>query len=467
MEIARSFEEKAYYRSAHNYYVAARRAYLEEENPKKAMECRWKIFDMEKIIDTYSIAEDKLYDEMKKYNESYTTEDLAKWLQEDRLVKLIMDGGEPWYYESCFTNLSYSYPDVMERDVELQKRIDMFAGIILNFLQNRSQIRTIHSNPRRFEASQQLSVPRDRLPETGLLKVWFPFPIETHAQREIEIIAIAPEQFWKQGPDINADIGCVYFEIPLEQLDGDLIMEVGFRFTHYETNYDINPEDVGEYDTGSDLYKKYTRSTTNTMVTQEIREKAWEIVGNETNPYRQVQLIQKYMLDNIKYGLAPHIAQYAMGIPISVFVNNDGYGDCGAQAIYFSALCRGVGIPARATGGYELLIPNGSSHFWAEFYLPNYGWIPFDPSLAVVASLSQSTTIEERELIIDYLFGNMDPFRLIFQNDTDIDLIPPGDEPPVTTIAFQIPMAECPEMEQNPTIVMLEYFRWSVRPVDM
>lgn len=60
------------------------------------------------------------------------------------------------------------------------------------------------------------------------------------------------------------------------------------------------------------------------------------------------------------------------------------------------------------------------------------------------------------------MFASLDPYRLIFQNDTDTCYTPLPLEKPFTTLCFQSPMAECPEMEEDPTATVQEYFKWQV-----
>ena len=465
LEEAEKMEQAAYYQTARDMYKTARQAFVEEGNNEKASYCRQKYFDMQLICLTYPVPQDYLPEMMKNYNENWTQQDLEKWMSEGLLDNMTINGA-PWYFSDCFPNLSYRNPDIFASDPKLQSKINMFAGLISDYLNTHPVTGENLSNPLRFEATQKLEIPRDVLPAKGTLRLWIPAPIETASQRDIEMVTITPVQYHKQGPDINTDIGCVYFEVSLADLEDDLNIEVKFRFTRYDERFNIDPEKVGEYDTESELYKKYTAASDNVALTDEIKQKAAEIVGNETNPYLKTKLISDYIIKNIKYSTTPHVAQQVLRNPISSFVQQMGYGDCGCQAIYFSALCRAVGIPARPTGGYELWVPNGSGHFWAEFYLPDYGWVPYDPSLIVVTSLSMETSEEDKEKISEYLFGNMDPYRLTFQNGTDLDLIPSANEPLLTSISFQMVMAECPEMEENPTIVVSDYYKWEINEID-
>ena len=54
-------------------------------------------------------------------------------------------------------------------------------------------------------------------------------------------------------------------------------------------------------------------------------------------------------------------------------------------------MCRSIGLPARYASGYILtsggysLVGAQASHAWCEVYLPETGWIGFDPTNAVLA----------------------------------------------------------------------------------
>ena len=82
------------------------------------------------------------------------------------------------------------------------------------------------------------------------------------------------------------------------------------------------------------------------------------------------------------------------------------------------------------------------THFWAEFYLPNYGWIPVDTSGAQLALYVNDLSSEDRQTFIDYYFGSQDAMRCIVQKDIDTPLIPEPEGLVLFPGALQAPTTE-------------------------
>jgi transglutaminase-like putative cysteine protease len=61
-----------------------------------------------------------------------------------------------------------------------------------------------------------------------------------------------------------------------------------------------------------------------------------------------------------------------------------GMGVCQDHTHIFCAVCRTLGIPARYVSGYlsqgEGHTAHAASHAWADAYVPDLGWVSFDPS---------------------------------------------------------------------------------------
>jgi hypothetical protein len=88
-----------------------------------------------------------------------------------------------------------------------------------------------------------------------------------------------------------------------------------------------------------------------------------------------VHKIYEYVIDCMEYANPSRRSRGA------VRALQQGEGDCTEYADLFVALCRAKDIPARFVTGYIMRSDSElPKHNWAEVYLQNYGWIPFDPS---------------------------------------------------------------------------------------
>jgi len=105
----------------------------------------------------------------------------------------------------------------------------------------------------------------------------------------------------------------------------------------------------------------------------EIRQIAAGLEGN--TEIDVVKQIYDYVLDHMEYvksGKDDRGAMVAM---------ERGKGDCTEYADLFVAICRARDIPARVVTGYTVQAETSrSKHNWAEVYLQDRGWVPFDPA---------------------------------------------------------------------------------------
>lgn len=60
-------------------------------------------------------------------------------------------------------------------------------------------------------------------------------------------------------------------------------------------------------------------------------------------------------------------------------------GSCRDMAVLMIEVSRSLGYPARFVSGYmesdNSKVGRGSTHAWAEIYLPQHGWTGYDPSI--------------------------------------------------------------------------------------
>ncbi|WP_243668358.1 transglutaminase-like domain-containing protein [Methanoculleus chikugoensis] len=127
------------------------------------------------------------------------------------------------------------------------------------------------------------------------------------------------------------------------------------------------------------------------------------------------------------YSHVPHASLDAREPKVaeSTHMFETGHGDCGTQSMLFAAFCRSLGIPpARALGGYQMIMsetPGG--HFWSEYYLPGYGWVPNDLTVAEAADWVVIPE-EKRTAFKEYYATNLDSARLVIQKNVDAPMDP-------------------------------------------
>jgi len=463
---AQSLEKNADYFKAQDLYKEARKELLDEGDIELANQCRVACTRLEKIILTYTHTEAEVRKMIKEKYPDTKEERIDEVIKDGRLAHLDI-GGETYYFDQFLNTLYHIYPDFMSVEAKgaLGKMGTIFE-IMSPYIyedKNHPSWQTL-SSPITFEFDTHLSIPRDSFPETGLLKVWMPLPLSNSSQTDIVIESICSEQYIPYPAQFDGDIGYVYYEFPLEEIEDSIRIGAKFSYTAYEFRFDVDPEKVGEYDKKSALYKRYTSSDKNIAITPEIRETARKIAGDETNPYLIAKKFYDHIVYELNYSYMPHVALEALKIPESVFVHEHGYGDCGAQSMYFSALCRAMGIPARASGGMQLFPLSAAhcgDHFWAHMYIPNYGWIPVDTSVGQAAKYIITLSKEQQTDFIEYFFGKIDPFRYLIQVNVDVPLYPSPEEPLLFDMVLQAPTAECMEMDENPGLLFME--NWKIR----
>ena len=150
------------------------------------------------------------------------------------------------------------------------------------------------------------------------------------------------------------------------------------------------------------------------VLSPEIIKLSKELTAGETDPLRKAFKIWSWIDENIKWAAE---IEYSTITNIVEKVYSCKRGDCGTQALLFVSLCRASGVPARWQSGWVTRPREWNMHDWAEFYTPQYGWLPADPSVGRRKS-------DEPE-IRDYLFGHLDSYRMIANTDCEQPFDPP------------------------------------------
>ena len=394
------------------------------------------------------------YEEAKNIIQSHypaftTDEEIIDFVKTRRIQRLETEDGL-FFFSEFEENLFYRDPELRLQHPEWTEKT---KPVVVSFLEeyvSETQLTngfkprlTPYFKPRTIVVDYAVSVPKSELPDTGFLKLWMPLPLLSPYQNNISILDVQPAEALSGYPVVDGDLAYLVLLFDLERAPDPFEFRYAYAYTRYQQHFDVAVDRIAPYDTESPLYKTYTKSAGGAFYDERFRELALTIVGGETNPYRQAKLFYDYIIDHIDYSFMAHSYYEAVQIPESVVVFENGYGDCGSQSMFFSALCRSIGIPARTTGGFQLFGDQLGSHFWAEFYLPEYGWIPVDTSAGQIALLTSGITEEQRSAFRDYFFGNLDPLRLTVQNDVDLTPAVKPEDVQFLSVVLQLPYVDC------------------------
>lgn len=379
------------------------------------------------------------------------------WLDAPMTATLKSEG-EVWYFDDTIHNVKNHNPTILQEENAQAYHTPLYDELMPLITASWNSTGP-YGVPVTYTGSTGLNIPRETLPANGTLKVWVPVPIESGSQTNVTILSVEPAGYVNSTTGTGAEIGLVYLEIPLEKItDPFLNITARYNFVQHEQRSTIDPAKVLPYNTSSPEYLKFTASSKNVEITPEIKAKALTIVGDETNPYLQAQKLYWDTISTHPYSHAPHIWLDATNTPESRYVFETGIGDCASQSLYFTALCRSLGIPARATGGYQMIEGSAGTHIWVEIYLEGYGWIPVDVTAAEGGDASYNATPDDLHRYKAYYFGNLDPYRFIIQESLDLPVVPDAGNAVIPPSGWvQLPKIVCDTCTENPMILSFTY----------
>ncbi len=147
----------------------------------------------------------------------------------------------------------------------------------------------------------------------------------------------------------------------------------------YQIQYSVFPEKVGTLnDIPKEIRERYLVDDEKYMIDDAIIKNAVaEAVGKERNPYWIARNIYNYCIEHLEYEMSG-------GWNVAPAVLKRGNGSCSEYTFVYISMCRAAGLPARYVGSIVVRGDDASLdevfHRWVEVYIPNYGWIPVDPS---------------------------------------------------------------------------------------
>ncbi|MBU8870620.1 MAG: tetratricopeptide repeat protein [Gemmatimonadales bacterium] len=254
-----------------------------------------------------------------------------------------------------------------------------------------------------------------KVEEDGGILLWVTLPPE-RAEQSLTITKIVPEPVAILEDQTNGNRVIEWSLRPEAKYESTVsFFHFDFELEQKPLYFEIEATEVKPFDKSAPDYVQYTRSEIGIQTDGVILDQARKIVGRETNPWLQTNLIYDWIINSLAFvpgGFGEQDAKSTL---------EHRKGNCAQYSGLFTALCRSIGIPARTvTNSWT----GGGMHVFAEIQLTNLGWVPMDPSLGQMLIPERSgMTPEEVNLYMSekgiplgdptWLAGNLSDHRMI------------------------------------------------------
>jgi len=412
----------------------------------EAAEKRTLEFEIERIRrirQDYTLTREKLLEQLQQRLRDFTEEELETHERAGLLDAQVIDG-QKFYVGSSASNLVLRVPDLRLR-LKKRKPDTMYRRLYNQMLHVREAAKLTSSPlllPQDYMVTYTLTVDANAVENGKVLRAWLPFVRNFPHHSDIYLLRSEPGNPIISPPE--SPHRTIYMERAAQQ-DHATTFSATFTFRTWARNFSVDSTAVQPYNKEAPEYQYYSaeRKPHIDFSVEELKRISTEAVAGETNAYLQAKKLYDWVGRNTVYQYA---REYSTIENLSQYTLSRRAGDCGQHGMLFLALCRISGIPARWTTGWEMFNDRGRNmHDWCEFYVEPYGWLPADPDMAVniLNHADDELTTDQQTALADWLFGNMDNYRMTTNADFGAPLFPPKQDFRSETVDFQRGEVEC------------------------
>ncbi|MCL2758946.1 MAG: IPT/TIG domain-containing protein [Treponema sp.] len=230
------------------------------------------------------------------------------------------------------------------------------------------------------------------------LYLWIPRPISSPSQRNVSLVSRSIEPF------VENHRGVSLFKLDNMGTGASQSINITYRVEVYSVESGIRPLSIRQESTA--LTSMHTQSSTLIPAdNQQIRSTVNSIVGREQNPYIKARVLYDWVIANIQI-----TDSASAGIAAAL---EQKQADSYTAALLYTSMARAAGVPCIPVAGV-LIDRNGQTqrHYWAEFWVDSFGWLPVDPVMGAGAASNDDLNPEQD--LANYYFGNIDNQRIAF-----------------------------------------------------
>jgi hypothetical protein len=238
----------------------------------------------------------------------------------------------------------------------------------------------------------------DAIPPNSLY-LWFPLPAQSASQRNVRVLSRSAEPFMESYRGTS-----LYHFIDLHSGNSESVT-LSFVTDVYAVETSVKAQEIK---TSGDSPMRTIYTVPSALVPSDsslISVKAAAITGKEKNLYAKARLIYDWLI--AQGGIQ---AEALSGGALEALEEKKA--DSYRASLLYCALARAVGVPAIPVSGVLVnRVLKTSRHYWVEFWIDGFGWIPLDPALGAGAAPENFNLRPDHRA---YYFGSLDNQRIAF-----------------------------------------------------
>jgi hypothetical protein len=253
---------------------------------------------------------------------------------------------------------------------------------------------------RNYIASVSVSVKTGAAEIPNTLYLWVPRPASSPAQRNTELLSSSMEPFIDNYKDTSL--------FKLENLAGENRITLIWKVDVYGVETAIRPQSIRQ-EAQSPARDTFTRSSAQLPADDpRVKKQVAALIGREPNPYTKAQRIYEWMLREFVF------LPESKGDIFTALEKKQA--DFYSAALLYCTMLRCAGIPCLPVAGVLVSRDQQAmNHWWAEFWIDSFGWVPVDVVMGSGAIPAKFGDNPNKAL---YYFGNIDSKRIAFSRGT-------------------------------------------------
>ena len=377
----------------------------------------------------FSLSEKQVKEKLKPYFPTINETWMRNWENDRKLETKVIDG-QRCYFKVAVGNLFRLDSTANTVKIAIDgKPGEGMSGFLKSYLpvlmDSFRTEKSTRADRRTITLTYTVTLEADAIPAGETVRCWLPFPKEGHErQSNIKLLSLNCPAWIISPPEIMHRT--IYCE-KVTKKGQPTVFKLVFSFDCQAERQPLATMTLKPYDTNSEIYKINTAERPPQIVfSNRIKELTEKVVGNETDPFKKVQRIYRWIDANIPWCSA---LEYSTLDNIPEYVLTNRHGDCGQQTLLFMTMARSAGIPCKWQSGWMLHPVEINLHDWCEVYYEGLGWVPLDQSFE-----QQDSTDPD---VKNFYMSGIDAYRLIVNDDYAQPLYPAKIYPRSETLDFQ------------------------------